>query len=156
MALLRLDRERGNRPRFEAFERDRLAGFLAIAVSSVLQSRERGIDLGDELALTITRTQLDRTVGFRGSAIGKIGMVLVLGLQVSQRSLRLLDNLLLPGEQFLPEILALALVHEGFFFRRPIDFVLVQNRRAILMRRHCNPLEKRRESPARGASLYRA
>src|SRR5712692_3953814 len=41
VTLLRLDRERGNRPRFEPLERDRLAGLLTIAVSAILQSRER-------------------------------------------------------------------------------------------------------------------
>src|SRR5207249_5893706 len=46
-------------------------------------------------------------------AIGQIGMVLALGLQMSQRLLCLLEDILPPVEQLLAEILPLALIHEG-------------------------------------------
>src|SRR5262249_17071990 len=49
VAFLRLDRQGGNGTRFQAFERDRLAGLLAIAVGPVLDARQRRIDLGDQL-----------------------------------------------------------------------------------------------------------
>jgi len=65
VAFLRLDRQCGNRARFEAFERDRLAGFLAITVGAVFDALERGIDLGNELALAVPGTQFDGPVGFR-------------------------------------------------------------------------------------------
>src|SRR5262249_39519908 len=49
--LLRLDRQRRDRARLEPLERDRLAGLLAIAVGTVLETGERFVDLGDQLAL---------------------------------------------------------------------------------------------------------
>ena len=66
---------------------DRFAGFLAIAVGAIIDARQRLVDLGDQLALAITRPQLDGTVGFGGSAVGKIGIVLVFLLEMLQRLL---------------------------------------------------------------------
>ena len=97
MTLLRLDRERGDRARFEPLERDRLAGLLAIAVGAVIEAGERRIDLGDQLALAVAGAQLDGSIGFGGRAVGKVGMILVLGLEMRQRLLRLFQDLLLPG-----------------------------------------------------------
>src|SRR4051812_50230595 len=51
VALLRFHRERRDGPGFEPLQRDRLAGVLAIAVGVVLDTLERGVDLGDQLAL---------------------------------------------------------------------------------------------------------
>ena len=65
VALLRLDRQRGDRPRLEPLERDRLLGLLAIAVGPVVETGERGVDLGDQLALAVAGAQLDRAAGFR-------------------------------------------------------------------------------------------
>src|SRR5262249_55432392 len=59
VALLGFDRERSNRPRFQAAQRNRLAGLLAIAVGTVLDAVERRVDLGDQLALAVARAQLD-------------------------------------------------------------------------------------------------
>src|SRR5438874_7914318 len=87
VTLLRLDRERRDRARLEPLERDRLAGLLAIAVGAVVDAEERGVDLGDQLALAVARAQLDRAVGLRGGAVGEIGMVLVLVLEVLERLL---------------------------------------------------------------------
>ena len=77
MPLLRLDRECGDRAGLEALERDRLAGFLAIAVGAILDALQRSVDLGDELALTVAGTQLNRPVGFRGGAIGEVRICLL-------------------------------------------------------------------------------
>src|SRR4051812_16617879 len=82
VALLRLDREGRDGARFEPLQRDRLAGFLAIAVGAVVDALDRGVDLGDQLALTVARPQLDGTVRLGRGAVGKIGMVLVLVLQM--------------------------------------------------------------------------
>ena len=73
VALLRLERQRGDGPRLQALEGDRLPGLLAIAVGAVLDPRERGIDLGDELALAVAGAKLDGPVGFGGGAVGKVG-----------------------------------------------------------------------------------
>src|SRR5262249_41874013 len=142
VALLRLHRQRGDWPRLEPFERDRLTGLLAIAVGPVFEAGERRVDLGDQLALAVAGAQLDRPVGLRGRAVGKVGVILVLGLEMGQRLLGLLEDLLLPREQLLAEILPLALVHEGLFVGRSIGLGLVQYCGAILLRRHCNPVRK--------------
>ena len=105
VALLRLDRERGDGARLQPLERDRLAGLLAIAVAAVLETGERRLDLGDQLALAVARAQLNRPVGLRGRTVGKIRMILVLGLEMGQRLLGLFEDLLLPREQLLAEIL---------------------------------------------------
>src|SRR3546814_2398941 len=55
--LLGFDGEGGDRPRLEAAQRDRLAGFLAVAVRIFLDAPERGVDLGDQLALPVTGPQ---------------------------------------------------------------------------------------------------
>src|SRR5690606_25506072 len=85
MTLLRLDRERRDRPRIETLQADRLAGLLAIAVGAILDALQRVVDLADELALTIARAQLDRTVGLRRRAVGIIGMVVAFRLQGLER-----------------------------------------------------------------------
>src|SRR5581483_4394459 len=76
VALLGFDRQRCDRPCFGALERDRVAGLLAVAVSAVRDSRQRCVDLRDQLALPIAGTELDGAVGFRRCAIGKVGMIL--------------------------------------------------------------------------------
>src|SRR5579871_389235 len=123
MALLRLDRKRGDRPRLKSLERDRLAGFLAIAVSPVLDPLQSGVDLGNELALAIAGAQLDGAIGLRGSTIGKIGMILAFILQMLQRFFGLLENVLPPIQELLAKIFALAVVHERLFVTRPVFLV---------------------------------
>src|SRR3954451_19095967 len=85
VALLRLDRQSRDRSRFKAFERDRLAGFLAIAVGVVLDALKRRVDLGDQLALAIAGAQFDGAVGLRGRTVGEIGVIDVFLLQGLQR-----------------------------------------------------------------------
>src|SRR4029453_940877 len=75
--LLRFDRECGDRARFQPTQRDWLASFLAITVGAVLDTPQCLIDLGDELALAVTRAQFDCAVGFRGRAMGNIGGILI-------------------------------------------------------------------------------
>ena len=75
--FLGLDGERSDRARFQALERDRFAGFLAITVGPGFDALERGVDLGDELALPVAGPQFDRPVGFRRRAVGEVGMILV-------------------------------------------------------------------------------
>src|SRR5258707_5997326 len=155
MALLRLDRERGDRARLEPLERDRLARLLAKTVGAVLEAGERGINLGDQRALAVARAQLDRAIGLRRRAVGKIGVILVLGLKMGERFLGLLEDFLLPSDELLAEILPLALVHERLFVGRSIELGLVQYRATVLLRRHANPVRKA-NPPARAPSLYRA
>src|SRR5262245_10861256 len=120
VTLLRLDRQRRDRTRLEAAQRDRLAGLLAIAVGAVVDARERGLDLGDQLALAIACAQLDRAVGLRRCPVGKVGVVFVLGLEMRQRLLGLLEDVLFPGQQLLAKVFALPLVHERLFVGRTV------------------------------------
>ena len=100
VALLRFDRQRCDRARFEPLQRDRLSGFLAVAVGVVLDALKRRVDLGDQLALPFTGAQLDRAVGLGGGPIGKIGMIDVLFLQGLQGQPRLPQDLVLPRSNF--------------------------------------------------------
>src|SRR5215470_20262165 len=122
MPLLGFDRQCRNRACFEPAQRNWLAGFLAVAIGAIVNARERLIDLGDQLALAIARPQFDCAVGFGGSAVGKIGMILVFFLKVLQRFLGFLENVFAPREQFCAKIFALALIHERLFVGRPIVF----------------------------------
>ena len=115
MAFLRFDRERGDRPCLKSLDRDRLAGFLAIAVGALIEALQRGSDLGGQLALPIAGAQLDRAVGFGGRAIREIGMIVVLALQMLQGFLGFFQDVLAPGAQPFAEIVPLALIHEGLF-----------------------------------------
>src|SRR5262249_47605838 len=142
VAFLRLDRERGNGARLEPLERDWLAGLFAVAVGAVVEASERGVDFGDQLALAGARPQFHRPGGLRGGAVGEVGMVLVLGLQMRQCLSRLLEDLLLPGHELLAEILPLSLVHERLFVGRSIRLGPVLYRAAVFLR-HCNPVQKR-------------
>src|SRR5687767_14641563 len=85
VALLRLDGERRDRPGVEPAQADGLACFLAIAIGAVVDSLERGIDLGNELALAVAGPKLERPVGFGRGAVGKIGENIVVVLEMRQR-----------------------------------------------------------------------
>jgi hypothetical protein len=124
VALLGLNRQGRNRPSFKALELDRLTGFFAIAVSTVFDSLQRSIDLGDQFALSVTSAQFDGAVGFRRGAIGKVGVVLALVLKMLERLLGFPQDVLPPIEQFQLEILPLPLVHEGLFLAGPVEFTI--------------------------------
>src|SRR3546814_10977679 len=71
VALLRLQRHRRDRSRLQPRERDRLAGDRAIAIFALVDAADRRIDLGDQLALTIAGSQLDRPVGLARRAVDR-------------------------------------------------------------------------------------
>src|SRR5690606_22526393 len=66
--LLGFKPQRCDRPCVEAGQPDRLAGFLAEAVGPVIDPLERGVDLGDQLALPVAGAQFKRPVAFRRRA----------------------------------------------------------------------------------------
>src|SRR3546814_14417573 len=96
VAFLRLDRHRGDRPRLEPRDRDRLAGHLAITVFPIPDATDRRVDLGDQLALAIARAPFDRPVGFARRAIGDLGFAQRIGLKLRDRPLPLTQDRLLP------------------------------------------------------------
>src|SRR3954454_5004510 len=144
MPLLRLDRKRGNRPRLESPDRDRIAGFLAIAVGALFEPRQGGLDLGDQLALAIASTKLDGSIGFRRSPVREIRMVLILIVEMLERLLGFFDYVLLPGEQLRAEVLPLALIHERLFVGGSVipDFFSQPRVSVPFIRRHCFPVQR--------------
>src|SRR3546814_9636039 len=107
VAFLRLDRHRGDRPRLEPRDRDRLAGHLAITVFAIADAADRRVDLGDQLALAIARAQFDRPVGLARRAIGEIGFAQRIGLKLGDRPLRFTQDRLLPRLKQVTEIILL-------------------------------------------------
>ena len=79
-------------------------------------------------------------------------MILVLILKMLQRLLRLLEYLVLPRQELVAKVLALALVHKWLFVGRSVVLVLFQLRDAavlvqqrqrtvlVLVRTHGNPV----------------
>src|SRR5690606_8229504 len=98
VTLLRLDTQGGDRPGIEPLQADWLAGFLAVAVSAVFDAHQRGIDLGDQLALPVAGPELERTLALGCRAVGDIGMLLRVVLEMLQRLLGRAENLLAPDE----------------------------------------------------------
>jgi hypothetical protein len=62
VALLSFDRKSRDWPGVEAAQRDGLARLHAIAVGTVLDTGDSGFNLGDQLALAVTRSQLDGAI----------------------------------------------------------------------------------------------
>src|SRR6185437_89504 len=117
VALLRLEAQGGDGPGLQAADADRLIGFLAEAVAAVLDAQQRGVDLGDQLALAIARAQLDRTLRLQRGAVRQVRLGEALLLEMLQRLGRLGQHLGAPAQQLLAEILELQRVHEVFFVR---------------------------------------
>src|SRR5579871_375992 len=83
--LLRLDRQRRDRPRFEPADADRLVGLFAIAVGAAVDPAQRRIDLRDQLALAIAGAQLDRPLRLERRPVGQIRLDQAFLLEVAQR-----------------------------------------------------------------------
>mgnify|MGYP003343586851 CR=1 FL=1 len=60
--------------RVEPLQRNRFAGFLAETVRAVFQAPQRGVDLGDQLALTVAGAEFELPFGFRRCPVGQIGV----------------------------------------------------------------------------------
>src|SRR5206468_3911588 len=96
MALLRLERHGRDRPSFEPTQRDRLAGHFTIAIFTLVKTADRAIDLGNELALAVAGTKLDRPIGLARRAIGDVGLAQRIDLELRHRLARFLDDRFLP------------------------------------------------------------
>ena len=75
MTFLRLKTERRNRTSLQAGQRNRLAGFLAIAVLVIIQTLQRAVDFRNQLTLTVTGAQFQRVIRLCGGAISQIGFL---------------------------------------------------------------------------------
>src|SRR5690606_25922251 len=122
VALLRLQREGGDRPGIETPQADGLAGFLAIAVAAVLDAGQRRIDLDDQLALAIARPQLQRAVGLGGGPGGEVSVLRGVLVQHLEGLPVLPDDLLLPGDPLVAEVDLVPLVHERLGLAWPVSF----------------------------------
>src|SRR5438477_4207620 len=76
--FLRLERQRRRRSRQQPRNADRLAGFLAIAVTPAVDHLQRLFDFLEQLALAIAGPQLERVFLFERGAIRRVGGDLVL------------------------------------------------------------------------------
>src|ERR1700735_4756980 len=110
-SLLSLDRQRGHGPCFQALDTDLFAGFETIAVGAVLDAFQRLVDLTNELALTITRAQLEAEFFFLGRAGIGVGKIRSLVLHVRDRAIDFLHQIALPIEQDQLEMRQLLLAH---------------------------------------------
>ncbi len=99
VALLRLDRQRGDRPCVEALQPDRLARLFAITIGAVFDALQGGVDLGDQLALPVAGAKLDGTVCFGGCTVGEVGMVGALFGEVVKGLARFPEDFILPVDQ---------------------------------------------------------
>src|SRR5690606_35045803 len=99
VTLLRLDRQSGGRAGLKASQADRLAGVFAIAIGAVLDPAQGLIDLGDQLALTVTGPKFQRTIRFRRGPVHQVGVVFGLGFQIGDRTLRFTKDIVLPGQE---------------------------------------------------------
>src|SRR5665213_2988131 len=120
VALLRLDRQGGDRPRLEPADADRLGGLLAEAVAAGLDPHQRLVDLGDELALAVARAELQRAIGLERGAVGDVGLGQADLFHVLQRARGFGEQLGAPAQQLLAEIFELDGAHEVFFIRRAV------------------------------------
>src|SRR5690606_21145671 len=112
MALLRLDRKRGDRTGVETLEADRFARFLAVAVGAFVETLQRRIDLGDQLALAVACPKFDGTVGFRRRPVRKIRMVGAFFCQVVEGFARFAQDVVFPGVQLRSKVSPLVCIHE--------------------------------------------
>src|ERR1700741_1028890 len=78
--LLRIQRALGGEAGFQSFQADFFARVDAVAVTAVLDALERAVDLVDQLAITVARTQFQRVLGFAGGALGFVADVAYLFL----------------------------------------------------------------------------
>ena len=109
VAFLGFQAQSGDRPGVEAWDPDRLAGLLAIAVAAVLDPAHGLVDLGDQLALPVAGSQLQRPIGFRRRAIGEVGVIFGLALQMFEGFTGLPENVLFPIDELLPEGIGMAI-----------------------------------------------
>ena len=81
---------------------------------------KRGVDLGDQLALPVAGPELELAFRLGAGAVGEVGVGRGLGLQILDGLAALAQDVLFPGHQLPPEILALPFVHERLIVRRPV------------------------------------
>src|SRR5580704_1098809 len=97
--LLRFDREGRDRPGFQTLDANLLAGLQAVTVAAVLDPLERLVNLANQLALTVTGTQLQAEFLLLGRAIVRIREVRRFILHVRDGAIDLFHQVAFPREQ---------------------------------------------------------
>src|SRR3546814_645660 len=72
VALLRFQGHGRDGASLQPREGDRLSRHFAIAIFTFVDAAQRCVDLGDQLALAVTGTKLDRPIGLVRCAVGHI------------------------------------------------------------------------------------
>src|SRR5690606_24343978 len=117
-ALLRIDRALGGETGLQPVQADLFARIHAVAIITGFQALERAVDLADQLAIAITRTQFQRVLGFTGRTLGLIADIAYFLAQVLDGLLGLFDQIGAPLLQPLAEILLLQRIHIFLIGRR--------------------------------------
>ena len=152
--LLRLDRERGDRARLEPLERDRLAGLLAIAVGAVVETGSAASILAISLRWrSRARSSIARSVSEEARS-ARSGWFSFSACRWAKRLLGLLQDVVLPGEQLLAEILPLALIHEWLFVGRSVGLVPDKAAYAVLIPKTLQPRARTDANPLLAGRAY--
>src|SRR6476646_5681920 len=120
VTLLGFERQRGNGSRIEALQADRLARLLAEAVGALLDARQGGVDLGDQLALAVAGPELECAVGLGSGPVCEVRVLSGVLDQNVQRLAILTNDLFLPRNQLVAKIDPVTLVHERLVLGRAV------------------------------------
>lgn len=120
MAFLCFDCHGRNRPRFKPGQRNGLSSDFAIAILAFVDPAQRGIDLGDELALTVAGAQFERPIGFTGRPIRDIRLSQRFVLKGFEGIVRLAKDIVFPGQELLAKIFELIWIHKRLCIAGPV------------------------------------
>src|SRR6185436_19033178 len=110
-ALLRLDAQGRHRTRFESLDADLFAGLDAVTVGAVFDALDRFVDLANQLALAVTRAQLETELRLLRGTVVRVREIRRLVLHVVDGAIDLVHEVALPGVEDQPEVFQLLLVH---------------------------------------------
>ncbi len=122
MTLLRFQAHSGIGTRVQTFERDWLSRHFAVPIFPLINSADRCVDFGNQLALTISGAQLQSPIRFFAGPICNIGNITGIVLQPFDRIAAFSEQILLPVQKFTTEILKLPIIHERLIFGRTVIF----------------------------------
>lgn len=112
VTLLRFETERGHRPGLETLNANGIPALTAVTVAAVLNPPKGLINFDHKLPGSVTGSKLEATPGFRRRAIGEIRRLRGVFLQVLQCQIGVVQQFVLPGSQFLPEVLKHHVAHK--------------------------------------------
>ncbi len=120
VTLLSLDRECCDWSCLEPLQTDRLASFLTETVTTVLNTGQRLIDFGDELAGPVTGPKFERAIRLDARPVGDVGLMDAAFGQAGESSISLSKQIGSPPQKFLPKIFDVQRIHELVGIRRTV------------------------------------